>query len=417
MLELVSNQINEILGMFNAYAKNNQIVAGFISVWALGVFSYLMRNVPLKIWQFIAKHSTTKMTLTSSHEAYHNFLKWLKINGYLTKARSFKISCGMWGYDSSTKSIGYGHHYFMYKFRPFKIDMVQKETHSNQERDEITITVLGRSHKFFNKIHEEIDKVDKSNDMLPIYKYSDCWNHIAGQRKRPLDKVFIEEDIQCALTGHIEAFNSNEDWYVRNGLSYQTGILLYGPPGTGKTSVVKALASHFDKPLYILSPSSLIHIEVAFSKLPEKSILLIEDIDTDAAVHSRGVPEGGPKTTESNQSSLSDLSDISFTNLSDVLNTIDGIVSSHGRILIATTNHFEKLDEALLRSGRFDLKVGLGHTSINTLKQFFDNYYPNFNIPQNFEIKSEVAPADVQNLILNSLDNPKKVLNKLRVGA
>ncbi len=46
--------------------------------------------------------------------------------------------------------------------------------------------------------------------------------------------------------------------------------------------------------------------------------------------------------------------------LSAILNAIDGVASQEGRILIMTTNHITRLDEALIRPGRVDKKIELG---------------------------------------------------------
>ena len=46
--------------------------------------------------------------------------------------------------------------------------------------------------------------------------------------------------------------------------------------------------------------------------------------------------------------------------LSALLNAIDGVGSQEGRILIMTTNHISRLDDALIRPGRVDKKVELG---------------------------------------------------------
>jgi chaperone BCS1 len=49
--------------------------------------------------------------------------------------------------------------------------------------------------------------------------------------------------------------------------------------------------------------------------------------------------------------------------LSALLNVLDGVGSQEGRVLIMTTNHAERLDAALIRLGRVDMKLELGYTN------------------------------------------------------
>lgn len=79
-----------------------------------------------------------------------------------------------------------------------------------------------------------------------------------------------------------------------------------------------------------------------FSKLPEKCIVLLEDIDAVGTSRSRNESPDEPAWPGT---------------LSGLLNTIDGVASQEGRVLIMTTNRVEKLDEALVRHGRVDLKA------------------------------------------------------------
>ncbi|KAF1838391.1 P-loop containing nucleoside triphosphate hydrolase protein, partial [Decorospora gaudefroyi] len=63
--------------------------------------------------------------------------------------------------------------------------------------------------------------------------------------------------------------------------------------------------------------------------------------------------------------------------LSGLLNVIDGVNASEGRLLILTTNHPEKLDPALYRAGRieriFEISYASKASSIKTFKRLFDN--------------------------------------------
>jgi chaperone BCS1 len=57
--------------------------------------------------------------------------------------------------------------------------------------------------------------------------------------------------------------------------------------------------------------------------------------------------------------------------LSALLNVIDGVASQEGRVLIMTTNHIDKLDPALIRPGRVDLKIKFELTNAETNAMLF----------------------------------------------
>lgn len=404
--------INKFIAGFNNYAEKNQVIAGAISLWGLGVLSYFGRNIPRQVWAVIIRQVTTTMVLMSSSPTFYNFQTWFYEKGYSDKARAIKISSGRWGDNTAVKSMGYGNHYFFHKYIPFKIQMVKVDATNNlMERDELTITVMGRSHKFFDFLFKEIEKNILRDGKVQVFKfYTDYWRQANNQRKRNIDTIFLEEESKRVVLEHIDNFIAKEAWYVNNGLSYQTGILFYGYPGCGKTSFIKAIASKYNKPIYILSAGALHYIDKAVLELPENALLLIEDIDTDPVLHKRSDPE----KQQGEAPATIDPIEFSFTNLSDVLNSLDGIIAIHGRLLIATTNHIEKLDSALLRNGRFDLKIKIGYASKFIIESFFKRYYPDFVIDSNFRLADKVPASTIQNLILKNLENPKEVLKKVK---
>lgn len=399
--------IENVMVKFNAYAITNPVIAGVISLWSLGVLSYCLRNIPNKIWQIFIKQSTTSLTLFSSSQSYHNFLQWCDKYNYISKLRKLKITSGKWGEDAGFKSIGYGSHYFFIKRKPIKLFMERIENNTNMELDKIEITTFGRSQKFFNKLLTEINKNINNSDSVLIHKYMDSyWDKVINQNKRNMDTVFLDNNIKQNIINHLDHFVSNEKWYIENGISYQTGILLYGISGGGKTSLIKAIASKYNYELYILSVKHLNKIEDAIINLPHNTILLIEDIDANSAIQERSI-EGYKKENSTEEK-------FNITNLSDVLNTLDGIIANHGRILIATTNYMDKLDKALIRPGRFDLIQELGYVTLNVVNQFFNRYYPDYKISVSFKIANNISPAMLQNYILMNLDNPDEVLNKIK---
>ena len=61
--------------------------------------------------------------------------------------------------------------------------------------------------------------------------------------------------------------------------------------------------------------------------------------------------------------------------LSGLLNAIDGVAAQEGRLLVMTTNHRERLDEALLRPGRVDVQLRLERASRAAAGQLFDQFF------------------------------------------
>ena len=62
-------------------------------------------------------------------------------------------------------------------------------------------------------------------------------------------------------------------------------------------------------------------------------------------------------------------------NLSGLLNVLDGVVDTPGRILVMTTNHPEMLDPALIRPGRIDKKMLLGYLQYPDLVSMLEHYF------------------------------------------
>lgn len=408
--------VGEMFSRFATYSQEYPVIAGAFGIWALGVGTFLLRTVPFRVLKFLAKHTTTKLRITSTHTSYHDFLRWYEENNYSHNSRTIKISNGQYGYEDMIKAMGYGTHYFFFGWMPVRLTLSEKPTQaSERERDEIEMTVLGRSHRTFDRIFQAVKAKRESNtEITEIMKYREGnWVRNSSQRRRELKSVCLNEGVREEIVGFIDSFKGREEFNLQHGIPHQTAIILYGPPGTGKTSVIKAIASHYNLAIFNLSPGALCVAASSFAALPENALVVIEDIDSNKALYDRGDKE---KSQDDQKNSLKVLIDREggFTSISEVLNAIDGFAVSHGRILIATTNHIEKLDPALLRSGRFDLKIEIGYSDNYAMKQFFERFFPTEEFPEDYQIKDRVCPADIQQAAIQHIEDPSKFLDEFR---
>ena len=156
-------------------------------------------------------------------------------------------------------------------------------------------------------------------------------------------------EVKRLLDGVIEHSHMRDEIYEQVGLAPPRGILLVGPSGTGKTAMARALSGEKQIPLIAVDGPQLYskwlgESERALREVFKKArraapcILFFDTIDAVA-------PKFGGEQFGS---------DVYQRILSQLLREIDNLRDVKGVILLAATNRPERIDPALLRSGRFD---------------------------------------------------------------
>lgn len=171
-------------------------------------------------------------------------------------------------------------------------------------------------------------------------KPSVTWADVGGLREiKDLLKSAVESPLRYpSLSRHLRA-------------PQPRGILLEGPPGTGKTLVATALAGESDVPFINVDRTLLVSkwlgesekaLREVFRKAKQSApcILFFDELDSLAPVRgSRGVDQTSERL------------------VSQLLSELDGLDETLGVVVLAATNRPDLVEPALLRPGRFDLRL------------------------------------------------------------
>jgi ATPase family associated with various cellular activities (AAA) len=188
--------------------------------------------------------------------------------------------------------------------------------------------------------------------------------------------LVLDPSIIQLVKNDFESFFEREEWFRRNRLPFRRGYLLYGPPGNGKTSVIRAMLSNQKLSGCTLNLFTAETDDSDLTKLFDyasdcaPSLIVLEDLD-------RAFPRSGGVRTN--------------VSLQALLNSLDGIATHYGVIVVATANEPTVLDPAILRRpGRFDRVVE----------------FPNPNDPCRAQylrrLQGDIPPSAVQRLVADS---------------
>jgi SpoVK/Ycf46/Vps4 family AAA+-type ATPase len=318
----------------------------------------------------------------------------------------------------------YSYNYSMYQLMEYLDTITEKYL--------LSIKNNRSNKKFIYSINKVYSKEDENE--------FNCWREDIFESARTFNNIFFDGKKQ--IIDKIDFFLNNKKWYYDKGIPYSLGIGLHGPPGTGKTSLIKALANYTNRNIILISLKQIktkSQLEKAFfentynanneanSVYWDKKILVFEDIDCMGDIilnreeksYQNNKDTNGKKLklktnnlihniNDNNEIIIQDIESIfkkeDPITLDDILNLWDGIRETPGRILIISSNHYDKLDPALVRPGRIDITHELSNASHAIISEiYFHLFEKNIDKKELLKIKDNYySPAELINMYVSN---------------
>ncbi|KAJ9582568.1 hypothetical protein L9F63_003126, partial [Diploptera punctata] len=409
----------------SSLADNPYFGAGF-GLFGIGAGAAILRKGLQASLIFFRRHYMITLEVPCRDKSYQWLLQWITEKG-ARQTQHLSVETSFEQKDTGRIKTKYdfipsiGTHFFRYGGNWIRVERTREQQtldlHMGVPWETVTLTAFGRNKQLYFNILEEARQMalrkHEGKTIMYVAMGSE-WRPFGHPRKpRPVQSVVLDTGVADRIINDVKEFISNPSWYSDRGIPYRRGYLLYGPPGCGKSSFITALAGELEFGICVLNLSErgltddrLNHL---LSVAPQQTIILLEDVD--AAFISR---EESPQT----KAAYEGLNRVTFSGL---LNCLDGVASTEARILFMTTNYLERLDPALIRPGRVDVKEYIGYCSREQLELMFLRFYQGEDSLAHASkfaelvLKHEkpVSPAQIQGYFMFYKENQSQVLQNI----
>ena len=358
----------------------NQFASGGLLLMIIGGISVYLRAVPMRIWAWLVDQSTMSITIKEEDAAFRWVKEWFLDQQFLRRIRRLDVDTTLRGQSVSLIPAP-GHHWFWRAGRPFQVTFYRSEETDvmrPRRREWLYFRTIGRQQSvLWHFVNEVVDCHRKNTAVRSyLYVYNDGWSYVDAYVPRLLDSVVLRPGEKEQLLEDISRFKRSRERYRSLGVPYHRGYLFYGPPGTGKTSLVSALAEKFGMSIYAINLGQFNDrsLVIAMNDVEPNSVILFEDIDCMKSGDAR--PNTDPAASDGKSKPAPVKEERNGVTLSGLLNALDGFSAPDNVLFIMTSNQIEALDPALLRPGRIDYRLYLGHATQAQKIELYRRFFP-----------------------------------------
>lgn len=368
-----------------------------LSAFILEALKKVLNDLPTKIWSYLLKRFTISVRFADRDVGFQMVKQWLTDHPAGKRATNIKIRYNQTD-GNYVVAPSHGTYWMWWRGGPMWVTYGEEGENDKYlgKPEYFTIRTLAFNHRRMLAFVQDVERFGRPTGDLPfidVYNFhAGQWKYSGYRRKRPLDTVYVSRELKRELMDAIEQFQGKEERCVKRGQPWRLGIALKGPPGSGKTTLAVALMSHYNRPIYLMNLNEFSgdgQLLNAFNAVPRNGAIIIEDLDTfDVTKKRRNVEKTAAleeRVTLAAQIAKADTPNAPNTNqeeekrdvtLSGLLNAIDGVAATEGRILIITTNDDSSLDPAITRKGRIDHEFLVGLMGPDEVADMFRVFFP-----------------------------------------
>lgn len=220
--------------------------------------------------------------------------------------------------------------------------------------------------------------------------------------------IFAEKD---KIMHYLDNFIENIPKYYSFGMTPKLSIILYGEPGTGKSTFGKALAKYMKIPTVTnVGPDYFTDDNDSSSRTGRRSyygglngtVFSIDDIDCICKSREDDQSIDNNKILANLLSFLDNPPTFQYKAKDGVRYPIS--------IVVASTNYYDKLDDAVKRYGRFDLKIAMNNFGKKEAQEMCDIYGLKLEdiVKDSNKKDFTISPSYLQALCLENIDKSMK---------